>query len=261
MIETSLPYVVAALSLSIQATEPDGRFVRADDVELHYVEEGSGTPVLLMHGFTSSLEMWHRNGVFRALVDAGYRVVAYDARAHGKSSSFRDPEKYGIEVVEDVRRILDHLNIDKAHVVGYSYGSRVANKFREVHPQRFLSVTIGGFGWPLPPRERDAASYEESLRSRGLLDTMDPVALAAARVRFSELDVEEDNLRKNQIPALVLVGDEDFLYQWAENLADTMSNAEIEVVPGTHITASRSEEFLHVLLDFIDRHNPGASQD
>ena len=124
-----------------------GRFVRADDVELRYVDEGSGTPVLLMHGFTSSLEMWHRNGVFRALVDAGYRVVAYDARAHGKSSSFREPEKYGIEVVEDARRVLDHLNIAKAHIVGYSYGSRVANKFREVHPHRFLSVTIGGFGW------------------------------------------------------------------------------------------------------------------
>ena len=90
---------------------------------------------------------------------------------------------------------------------------------------------------------------------------MDPVALAAARVRFSELEVEEDNLRKNQIPALVLVGDEDFLYQWAENLADTMSNAEREVVPGTHITASRSDEFLAVLLDFIGRHNPVASQD
>lgn len=52
-----------------------------------------------------------------------------------------------LEMVEDARRLLNHLEIERTHVVGYSMGSRIAIKFRDVHPRRFLSVTIGGFGW------------------------------------------------------------------------------------------------------------------
>ncbi len=113
-----------ALLFSVQMEGAESKFFDANGVELHYIDEGTGTPVLLMHGFSSSLDMWHRNGVFRVLVGSGYRVVAYDSRAHGKSAKPQEPEKYGTEVVEDARRILDYLHSDRAHVVGYSMGSR-----------------------------------------------------------------------------------------------------------------------------------------
>ena len=245
----------AALWASVATAEK--AFFEADGVKIHYTDEGRGVPVLLIHGFTGDIERtWRQRGVIEGLVRAGYRVIAYDNRAHGESDKPREPEKYGLEMVEDGRRMLDHLEIEQAHIVGYSMGSRIAIKFREVHPRRFLTVTLGGFGWPLPPRERSVEELETTLRTRGLLDVMDPVALAVVRSRFTELAVDERSLRANKVPALVLVGDEDFLYPAAQSLAETISNVEMKVVPGTHGTALASEEFINGLLDFLGRHDP-----
>ena len=234
----------------------ESNFFDSNGVKIHYTDEGRGVPVLLIHGFNGNIDRtWRQRGVIDGLIAAGYRVIAYDNRAHGESDKPLEPEKYGLEMVEDGRRMLDHLEIERAHVVGYSMGSRIAIKFREVHPSRFLSVTLGGFG-SLPPRERSVEDLETTLRSRGLLDVMNPVALAVVRSRFSELAVDERSLRANKVPALVLVGDEDFLYPAAQSLAETISNVEMKVVPGTHGTALASEEFINGLLDFIGRHDP-----
>ena len=121
------------------------RFFTSDGIQIHFVDEGRGTPVLLIHGYTSDIDGgWRNRGVIDALISDGYRVIAYDNRGHGKSDKPKDVSMYGVNMVEDGRRLLDYLDIDQAHVVGYSMGARFANKLRELHPDRVMSLTVGG---------------------------------------------------------------------------------------------------------------------
>lgn len=85
---------------------------------------------------------------------------------------------------------------------------------------------------------------------------MDPVALAAVRSRFWELEVDERRLRENRVRVLVLIGDEDPFYTAAHSLADTLSNVETTVVPGSHRTAPASAEFIDGPLEFLATHDP-----
>jgi pimeloyl-ACP methyl ester carboxylesterase len=99
-----------------------GEFFEANGVRLHYVVVGHGTPVILVHGlaFNHAAE-WKLPRIFQRLSQQ-YRVIALDNRGHGKSDKPYDPAQYGLELVDDVVRLMDHLGIARAHVVGYSLG-------------------------------------------------------------------------------------------------------------------------------------------
>jgi pimeloyl-ACP methyl ester carboxylesterase len=126
----------------ISAKAEDRSFV-SNGVKLRYVAQGQGTPVVLIHGMTLDVEsQWDEAGTIKALAK-DYQVIAFDCRGHGKSDKPHEPAAYGIEMVEDVRRLLDVLHITKAHLVGYSLGSSIALKFLTVHPERCLSVVLG----------------------------------------------------------------------------------------------------------------------
>ena len=131
-------------------------FARAEDqyfdsksVKIRYIVEGKGEPVVLIHGFTSSIEAgWGK--AIKPLSES-YQVIAMDCRGHGKSGKPTDPKMYGRELGEDVIRLLDHLHIAKAHLVGYSMGGYIAYGLLLIHPDRILTVTIGaGGGIPEP---------------------------------------------------------------------------------------------------------------
>lgn len=99
----------------------ESRVFDSDGVQIHYVDQGSGEPVLLIHGFTADLRVnWVGPGLYAGLRDAGYRVIAYDSRGHGRSEKPDDPAMYGLVEVQDAVRLLDHLGIPSVHVVGYS---------------------------------------------------------------------------------------------------------------------------------------------
>src|SRR5881397_2402529 len=96
------------------------QFFDSNGVKIRYTVEGQGEPVLLIHGFTADIEkQWGQPGVLKALAK-DHRVIALDNRGHGKSGKPHDAKMYGKEMVEDAVRLLDHLKIAKAHVVGYS---------------------------------------------------------------------------------------------------------------------------------------------
>src|SRR5204863_10119417 len=117
-------------------------------VQIQYVDKGRGAPVVLLHGFTGSYARhWEAPGVLDAVESAGYRVIAMDCRGHGQSGKPHEVAKYGLEMVEDVIRLLDHLHIDRAHVVGYSMGGAIANQLLVRYPARLRSVTLLGAGW------------------------------------------------------------------------------------------------------------------
>ncbi|MBQ0818022.1 MAG: alpha/beta fold hydrolase, partial [Methyloceanibacter sp.] len=94
----------------------------SDGVEIAYLDEGEGEPILLIHGFASNSEAnWIAPNWVRTLTEAGRRVIAYDNRGHGESEKLYDPELYGAPTMaEDARRLLDHLGVEQADMLGYS---------------------------------------------------------------------------------------------------------------------------------------------
>src|ERR1700730_7675811 len=100
---------------------------RNGPVEIDFLDEGEGDPIVLVHGFASTKEVnWVQTGWVSALTRAGRRVVALDERGHGQSSKLYDPAAYHSDLMaEDVRALLDYLSIDRADVMGYSMGARI----------------------------------------------------------------------------------------------------------------------------------------
>lgn len=128
-------------------TKPDSRTFDVRGVSLHYLEAGKGEPVVLIHGLhASAATNWQLPGVVRELAPR-YRVLALDLPGHGRSSKPNDASAYGEQMVADVVALLDHLSIEKAHVVGYSLGGMIAAKLVVKHPGRVRSVVLGGMGW------------------------------------------------------------------------------------------------------------------
>jgi pimeloyl-ACP methyl ester carboxylesterase len=246
--------------------------------------EGKGEPVLLIHGFTSSIQgQWGGAGIIKALAK-DYRVIAYDNRGHGKSGKPHDPKQYGTEMVEDAVRLLDHLKIDKAHVVGYSMGGMITCKLLVAHPDRLLSATLGGAGGlragtvplrfealaesleqdkgfgplieALTPAGRPKPTPEQvEFVSRMLAAANDTKALAAVVRGFKDLAVSDDELKANKVPALALIGEIDPLKKGVDDLKDRLPNLKVVVIDGAdHVTAFGRPEFLKELKGFLAKH-------
>jgi pimeloyl-ACP methyl ester carboxylesterase len=255
-------------------------FFDSDGVRIHFVEQGQGDPVVLLHGFMGSYRLAIDIGIFGSLVDEDYRVIAMDCRGYGQSDKPHDPEAYGMEMIEDVVRLLDHLNIEKAHVVGFSMGGFITNKLRETHSDRLLTAVLGLAGWmqegaseltimddladslekgEVPrmtdqeggeePSEEQIAQYEARFASQ------DAKALAAVARSFGSFSVSESDLRQNIVPTLSIVGEKDPLKKAVDAMKGVMSNLEIVVIEGAgHGSAAVSPIFLESLIKFLEKH-------
>jgi len=254
----------------------------ADGVKIHYVTEGEGEPVVLVHGFTGSNNFWMTNGLFRELAKE-YRVIAIDCRGHGKSDKPHDPAKYGQEMAADVVRLLDHLKIKQAHVVGYSMGGFITMKVLCDHPERVLSATVGGAGGAQPidigVREAIAKSLEEGKGllplyerltppgrpkptpeqaqaiDRVLLANNDPKALAAVMRGMKAMTVPDAKLAANKVPTQCIIGADDPLKSGVDYIKDRMANLRIIIIPNAdHANAASRPEFLQGVKEFLARH-------
>ena len=136
-----------------------GDLTMADGVRIHWMEAGEGTPVVLLHGYTSCCDAgWFANGVAKELA-RDHRVIGIDARGHGRSEKPHDPAKYpGDAMPADVIAVLDHLGVRKAHFHGYSMGGGIVAHLMARHPDRFISASFGGSG----VREEDEALAKQA---------------------------------------------------------------------------------------------------
>ncbi len=116
----------------------------SNGVKVHYVTAGEGVAVVLIHGWMGDSSMWGRDEFGKTKLDTkdsqGFRLIAFDCRGHGSSGKPHDVAAYGPEMAEDLVRLLDHLKIDKAHLIGYSSGAFVAGYVAAHHPERVRSV-------------------------------------------------------------------------------------------------------------------------
>jgi pimeloyl-ACP methyl ester carboxylesterase len=194
--------ILPGCDVALSADQAKSEIFDARGVKIHFLVEGKGEPIVLIHALHSSAEInWRLTGVFGEL-SRDHQVVAFDLPGHGRSDKPENEDAYGLQLVEDVALLLDHLKIEKAHIVGYSLGGMVAMKFLATHPDRALSGTIGGMGW-----------FREGSALQGVWDRMpapEGRRLPPAFIRgVSKLAMTEAELRKIGVPVEVVVGDRD----------------------------------------------------
>jgi pimeloyl-ACP methyl ester carboxylesterase len=266
------------------AARAEDAFFDSNGVKIHYVVEGKGEPVLLIHGFTANIQFqWALPGVIKALAK-DYQVIALDNRGHGKSDKPHDPKKYGVEMVEDAVRLLDHLKLKDAHVVGYSMGSIITGKLLATHPERVRSAVLGGSGGlreggdtsffdqmadslergdgltilierlTPPGRPKPTADEIKALNTM-LTFTNDTKALAAVARGLKELAVSDEKHKSNRVPTLALIGADDPLKAGVDLLKGRMANLEVVVIDNAdHMTAFTKPEFAEAIKGFLAKH-------
>lgn len=184
----------AALLLCF-ATAPalafEDQYLDANGVKIRYIDTGKGKAIVLLHGGGSNLESWTSQGVVDNLAK-DFRVIAFDARGHGKSDSPRDPAAYGRQQAVDVVRILDALKIQRAHIIGFSLGSSTVAQLLTLHPERFLTgVQVAGAGRTPeeandPRIETEAAEIARDCVSRSRL-----MRQAPAGMKLTEEEIQQ----------------------------------------------------------------------
>ncbi len=116
-------------------------------VTLHVRDSGEGTPVVLLHGWPDTGDLWEHQS--RTLTAAGYRTIVPDLRGFGASSKPADVAAYAVPAqVGDVVGVLDALGVDRAHIVGHDWGAGIAWITAALAPERVMSITALSVGHP-----------------------------------------------------------------------------------------------------------------
>ncbi|MFZ1814236.1 MAG: alpha/beta hydrolase [Rhizobiaceae bacterium] len=217
-------------------------------LQLDYVDEGTGDPVLLIHGFASNKEVnWLNTGWFRELNHAGFRAIAFDNRGHGRSTRFHEPTDYSLEwMAQDAIGMLDHLGIKKAHLIGYSMGARISTTLAMHHGERFGRIALSGNGWGMVDGSGDWTPVRDALLAPSLDDVSDPrgrafrifadqtgsdrLALAACVTGVRER-IPEAWLSYIQNEILVSIGTQDDVAGSGERLAQALPHARFLPIP------------------------------
>lgn len=204
---------------------------QSEGLSLAYVDEqtaaGSvGMPVLLIHGFASNHQVnWVNPSWMKTLIGAGRRVIALDNRGHGASDKPHDAAAYHTSrLAADALALLDHLGIERAHLMGYSMGARIAAFASLSAPGRVGSLVLGGLGYHLVDKGGLPSTIAEAMRAPSLKDVTDPMGRLFRR--FAEANGSDlralaacivgsrQNLTPEQVaeivaPTLVAVGTRD----------------------------------------------------
>lgn len=279
--------VIACCALPILVHAADDVFV-SNGVKIRYVTAGEGEPVVLIHGWMSDSTMWggDASGNTKLTAPPGFEVIALDCRGHGKSDKPHETEKYGAEMAADVVRLLDHLGIKKAHLIGYSMGAFIAGKVAATHPDRVLSVVYGGqaplligesgskeidvfakavdegkglgpYIIEVSPPDRKPTLEQANAIAALMFGKKDVKAFAAAGLSFKGLEVKSEDLRKCRAPVLFIYGskESDNLKERIASLRKVLGQGEIKAVEGAdHMTTLTKPEFASTIVGFLVAH-------
>jgi pimeloyl-ACP methyl ester carboxylesterase len=241
------------------------------DVEIAYLDEGAGAPIVLVHGFASNKEInWVNPGWVATLTRSGRRVIALDNRGHGASNKLTDPAAYhSATMAEDVRALLDHLKIERADVMGYSMGARIAAFLALNHSVRVRHAVFGGLGFRLVEGFSLSEKIALALEAPSLADVGDPTgrlfrsfaeqtnsdlpALAAC-MRGSRQTLSREQVAAINVPVLVAVGTEDKVAGSAQKLAALIPGARALDIPNRdHMLAVGDKVFKAAVIEFLNQ--------
>ena len=238
-------------------------------VEIAYLDEGEGDPILLVHGFASSKNVnWVYPTWVSELKKNGRRVIAFDNRGHGDSGKLYDAADYEIGIMAaDIVALMDHLNIERADVMGYSLGSRMTAELARSEPQRLRSAILGGIGIGLIEGGGPGENVAQALEAASLDDVTDPVgrtfrafadqtrsdrrALAAC-LRGSRRLMTRQEAAAIRVPVLIAVGSSDEIAGSAQALGKIIPGAEVLDIPNRdHMRAVGDKVYKTGVLDFL----------
>ena len=246
-------------------------FAENDGTHIHYKVEGEGPPLVLCHGYLFSSEGWRINGYVEALKE-NYQLILIDARGHGYSDKPHDQEAYSDELmVADVVSVLDELNIEKAHFLGYSMGGIAGWLIRKYARDRFYSLIIGGTApteqnqdvrninerWLSPLRQGNEALIAFLEKAKRILMNNDPEALIAADSFFQDRVEYNETVSNTTLPCLLYMGEADLYYAEAKKCVDVLPNIAFVTLMGLNHAESmiRSELVLPHITKFLEKHN------
>jgi pimeloyl-ACP methyl ester carboxylesterase len=240
-----------------------------DGVRLYYEESGTGTPVIFVHEFAGDHRAWEPQ---MRHFGQRYRAITYGARGYPPSDVPADVAMYSqARAADDIRSVLDHLGIAKAHVVGLSMGGFATLHFGFRHPSRALSLCVAGCGYGAEKGQREkfrgeAETIAAFLDANGIGPFAEKYAYGPTRVQFenkdprgfaefrqqlaehsalgarnTQLGVQRerpslydlvDDMKALTVPTLVLTGDEDWpCLQPSLLLKQTIPSAGLAVMP------------------------------
>ena len=242
--------------------------------EIFYSDQGNGDGVILVHGFAASVqENWVKAGWIQMLTRAGRRVVAIDLRGHGQSTAFRQPADYSLPLMAgDVLAIVEHLQIKKPDLIGFSLGARVVLELLRMRGDRFLLGVLCGVGETLlnPREERDPEAFAKAMEapSAEVVDDdmarrfrlfaeaqgQDLAALAACSRGLAAMGRPwtRELLAGIKNEMLVIAGAGDDLAGAPEGLARCFANAKAKRIPGCgHMDCLTQPMFKGAVMDFL----------
>jgi pimeloyl-ACP methyl ester carboxylesterase len=241
-------------------------------IELAYLDQGEGPPVLLVHGFASTATVnWVNPGWVEALVKAGHRVVAMDNRGHGESQKFYDPADYSLHAMkDDLIRLADHLGIERMGVMGYSMGARISSILAAGEPSRVSALVLGGMGITivegmegqdeiaaaLLADDASAVTGEKPRMFRRFAErTKSDLKALAACMKAPREPVPAELLRRISIPTLIAYGSNDKIAHAADDLADIIPGSKVlEIMERDHMTVVGDKRLIAGVVDFFARH-------
>lgn len=289
-----IPHSVIILSILLfgpAASIATDELFDSNGVKIRYVTAGSGQAVVLIHGWMADATMWGRDADGNPRLDTtdidGFQLIALDCRGHGKSDKPYEADKYGVEMASDVVRLLDHLKIAKAHLIGYSSGAFIAGHIAATQPERVLSVIYAGQAPVITEliRPNDFAECENFAnvvdKGKGLgeyvrattpegwpqptdaqADTIakfrfagkDVKALALAGCTFKELAVSGEQLRKCTAPTLFIRGENEsgHVKSRVDRVRKLLAHSELKIIKGgDHMTTLVRPEFAETVREFL----------
>ncbi|MGZ3410270.1 MAG: alpha/beta fold hydrolase [Xanthobacteraceae bacterium] len=238
-------------------------------VEIAYLDMGEGDPIVLVHGFGSSKEInWVNPGWVTTLTGSGRRVIALDNRGHGASSKLYDPADYDRAIMaEDVRALLDHLDIERADVMGYSMGARITANLVIAHPGRVRAAILGGIGKRLITGGGPQEEIAKALEAPSLADVTDPQGIVfrrfvdqtksdrralAACIRGGKQFLSKEAVGAIKNPVLIAVGTTDAIAGSPHELAELIPGAQVLEIPNRdHMLAVGDRVYKAGVLTFL----------
>lgn len=245
----------------------------SDGVDIAFLDQGEGEPILLIHGFASNVVVnWGATGWIDTLKRAGRRVIAMDVRGHGRSAKLYDPEMYRVErLARDAANLIGHLGLGRADVMGYSMGGRIGAFLAVEHPVVVRSLIIGGLGMVLVDGMGGEDVIVAALEAPGLDDVKAGAGLAyrkfaeqtgsdvkalAACMRVARETLAPEQLAMIDVPVLIAVGENDQVAGSPQELGTFIPNSQVLVIPRRdHMLATADRAFIAAVLDFL-QHRP-----
>lgn len=263
---------IVPLTTSPAKSAPVMQSFSSDGVRIAYLDTGpqSAPPIVLVHGFASNTRVnWVSTGWVDTLTGAGFRVISIDNRGHGASEGPHDPEVYGTGtfMAEDVRRLMDHLGIARADVMGYSMGAWITGHLAARHPERLRSAIFGGLAMSMVEGLGNTETIASALEAEHDEDVKSPNARTyrtfarqtgsdlkalAACMRGSRQPVVRSDLMAIDVPVLIAVGTRDEVAGSVEEFARMIPGAKVLPIPDRdHMLAVGDKVFKKGVLAFL----------